>query len=70
MGPARLTRVLIALTSVPYREVRVPGGCRNVLCLKMFRSLPMMMSCSFKMVHGIAMMLDRSGLTDILYQRD
>jgi hypothetical protein len=38
--------------------MRVSGGCNDILRLKMFRRLPMMMSCPFKMLHGIAMMLD------------
>ena len=58
MGPARLSRVLLGLTSVPCREMSVPGGCNDILCLKMFRRLPVVMGCPFKMLHGIAMMLD------------
>lgn len=58
MRPARLGRVLLGLTGVPYREMRVPCGCGNVLRLKMFRRLAMMMGGSFKVLHGIAMMLD------------
>jgi len=59
VSPARLSRVLIALTGVPRREMRVPGGCNEILCLEMFRRLPMMMCCPFKMVDGFAMMLGR-----------
>jgi hypothetical protein len=58
VSPARLSRVLLGLTSMPCREMSVPGGCNGILRLKMFRRLPMMMGCPLKMLHGIAMMLD------------
>jgi len=58
MGPARLGRILLGLTGVSRCEMRVPGGRYDILCLKILRRLPVMMGSPFKMLHGIAMMLD------------